>query len=159
MQLSEPARYGLFEVLAMSTIRTILHPTDFSPHSEAAFQVAYALAREQGARLIALHVAVPPVVMYDEKGALLPKTKDYREVAKETLATLLAPGIKLEQRIEEGEVGVAILRTADEIKADFIVMGTQGRTGLDRLLIGSVASDVLRKASCPVVTVRVPRHK
>lgn len=136
---------------------TILHATDFSSHSDLAFQVACSLAQSKASRLVVLHVANPPVVIYDEKGALLPKT-DCRKLAREQIAGLTANvTIPVENRIEEGEVSSAILRIADEINADFIVMGSQGLTGLDRLLIGSVAEDVLRKASCPVVTVKVPK--
>jgi nucleotide-binding universal stress UspA family protein len=57
-------------------------------------------------------------------------------------------------QVEEGEVSAAILRIANDVKSDLIVLGTQGRTALDRLLIGSVAEVVLRKALCPVLTVR-----
>jgi nucleotide-binding universal stress UspA family protein len=62
----------------------------------------------------------------------------------------------VEHRLEEGEPAAQILRVAKETKAGLIVMGTHGRTGLERILLGSVAEKVLRKAVCPVLTVRIP---
>jgi nucleotide-binding universal stress UspA family protein len=99
------------------------------------------------------------VVLYDKKGALLPKT-DYRGAARQQLDDLISDlAFPVESRLEEGEVVSGILRGATEVIADLILMGTQGRTGLDRLLIGSVAAEVLRNASCPVALVRFPRAK
>jgi nucleotide-binding universal stress UspA family protein len=140
-------------------LRTILHPTDFSPHSKLAFELGCSLAKSNGARLVVLHVANPPVVIYDEKGALLPKV-DYRAAARQQLASLTSDThLPVDCRVEEGEVVSAILRIADEISADLILMGSHGRTGLDRLLIGSVAEGVLRKAPCPVVLIKFPKAK
>jgi nucleotide-binding universal stress UspA family protein len=64
----------------------------------------------------------------------------------------------VETRLSQGEAAAEILRTADEIGADLIVMGTHGRTGLSRLLIGNVAESVLPKADCPVMVVKAPEH-
>lgn len=141
-------------------IETILHPTDFSVCSQLAFQLACSLAREQAARLILLHVAVPPVVIYNEQGELLPPPEDYRGSAEEQLFKLQPhdPKIRAEYRMEEGQVASTIIRVAEEVKADLIVMGTLGRTGLDRWLIGSVARSVIRKAHCPVLTVKAPQE-
>jgi universal stress protein A len=140
----------------MYPARVILHPTDFSEHSEAAFQLACNLARDHGACLVVLHVAQPGVVLSDAHGARTRRPRDYREAAREKLAALHPPdpAVRVEHRIGEGEASSEILRVAEETKADLIVMGTQGRTGLQRFLIGSVAEDVLRRASCPVLTVR-----
>lgn len=140
----------------MLPVQTILHPTDFSIHSDLALQVACSLARDHGARLVVLHVAHRPVVMYDEKGSLLPQPKDYREAATKSLAMLRATDTRIciEPRVEEGETSATILRLAQEIKADLIVLGTHGRRGLDRLVIGSIAEDVLRKAPCSVLAVK-----
>jgi nucleotide-binding universal stress UspA family protein len=62
----------------------------------------------------------------------------------------------VERRLEEGLAVTEVLRVAQEVNADLIVMGTHGRTGLARLLMGSVAEQVLRKALCPVLTVKTP---
>jgi nucleotide-binding universal stress UspA family protein len=142
----------------MIPIRTILHPTDFSEHSDYAFQVSCSLARVCGARLIVLHVAQPPVVIYDDAGRLLPQPADFRQAAREKLAALRAreATMAIECRVAEGEASAAIVHTAEAVHADLIVMGTHGRRGLDRLVIGSVAADVLGKAPCPVLIVKLP---
>jgi universal stress protein A len=144
----------------METYRTILCPTDFSPPAEFALQMAAALARDHGARLVLLHVS-PPVVVYP--GAAFPATspEDYFEMLVETIRRLEArepgPGkLRVDPRVVAGNAGPEILRLADELNADLIVMGTYGRTGLRRLLMGSVAEEVLREAKCPVVTVKAP---
>src|SRR5262249_27158268 len=66
--------------------------------------------------------------------------------------------VKVEHRLVEGFAAEGILNAAKEAKADIIVMGTHGRTGFNRLLMGSVAEEVLRKATCPVLTVKPPSH-
>ncbi len=133
----------------MLSIQTILHPTDFSEHSGYAFQLACSLARDRGARLIVLHVM--PVALVQEK-------RFYREEMAGELNRLGAPDarVRVEHRLEEGDAATQILRVAQEIGCDLIVMGTHGRTGLGRLLMGSVAEQILRMASCPVLTVRAP---
>jgi nucleotide-binding universal stress UspA family protein len=88
----------------------------------------------------------------------LPHLVDYREAAMRELAKLPLPGdaVRVEHRLGGGEAAAEILRVARESGADLIVMGTQGRTGLSRVLIGSVAEDVLRKAPCQVLTIKQP---
>lgn len=133
----------------MLSVQTILHPTDFSKRSGYAFQLACSLARDQGARLIILHIM--PVPLVQEKQL-------YREEMAGELSQLSAPDtqVRMEHRLEEGDAATQILRVAQETGCDLIVMGTHGRTGLGRLVMGSVAEEVLRLASCPVLTVRAP---
>ncbi len=133
----------------MLSIQTILHPTDFSERSGYAWQLACSLARDQGACLIVLHVM--PVPLVQEK-------RFYREEMTEELNRLRAPDaqIRVQHRLEEGDAATEILRVAQETGCDLIVLGTHGRTGLGRLLMGSVAEQVVRSASCPVLTVRAP---
>jgi nucleotide-binding universal stress UspA family protein len=142
---------------AMLHIKTILHPTDFSANSEPAFRLACSLARDYGARLIVLHVAAPPVVFYTPEMFPAP-VEDTRESVRERLLLMKprSPETPVEHRLSEGEAPGEILRAARETKCDVIVMGTHGRTGLGRLLLGSVAEQVLRRAPCPVVTVKKP---
>jgi nucleotide-binding universal stress UspA family protein len=64
--------------------------------------------------------------------------------------------LPVERRLEEGDPVTQILGIAEEESCDLIVMGTQGRTGLGRILMGSVAEQVMRKATCPVLTVKMP---
>jgi len=141
----------------MLPIHTILHPTDFSDRSGNAFQLACALTRDYGARLVVLHVSVPPTIVYGQ-GILPPDPEILRQEAKEQLDRLQAPqaDARAERRLEEGDPATEVLRLAREIGANLIVMGTHGRTGLGRLLMGSVAEQVVRKATCPVLTVTTP---
>jgi nucleotide-binding universal stress UspA family protein len=142
----------------MGPIRTILHPTDFSERSGYAFQLACALARDYGARLIVLHVAEPPVIPYGGVMTPPPPPRDSWRALEEQLHRIQAPEptVHVEHRLEEGGPVAEILRVARETTADLIVMGTHGRTGLGRLLMGSVAEQVVRKAPCPVLTVKTP---
>jgi nucleotide-binding universal stress UspA family protein len=139
-------------------IRTILHPTDFSARSEWAFQAAHSLARDHGARLVVLYVRAPTVVAYGELGPIVPDPIRTPEDMKDNLSALrtLDPRVAVEYRLGEGEPAAEILRLASELKANLIVMGTHGRTGLGRLLMGSVAEVVLRRAPCPVLTLKAP---
>jgi nucleotide-binding universal stress UspA family protein len=140
----------------MLALRTVLHPTDFSERSEAAFHLACSLARDHGARLIVLHVIPPPVSHAEAVARQEPRS--YREQRWNDLYRLQAPGsgIDLERRLADGDPAAEILRVAEEAPCDLIVVGTHGRTGLGRLLTGSVAEQVLRRAACPVLTVRMP---
>jgi nucleotide-binding universal stress UspA family protein len=134
----------------MVPLQTILHPTDFSERSGYALQMACSLARDHGARLVVLHVM--PVPLVQEK-------RLYREEMAEELNRLGgAPDarVQVERRLEEGDPATQILHVAQEIGCDLIVLGSHGRTGLDRLLMGSVAEQVLRRASFPVLTVKAP---
>jgi nucleotide-binding universal stress UspA family protein len=114
------------------------------------------LARDHGSRLIVLYVVPPPVV----HGELVAwqQGDGYDEDLRENLRQLKPPdpSVRVEYRLEEGEMATEILRVAQETKSDLIVLGTHGRTGLGRLLMGSVAEQVLRKASCPVLTIKAP---
>lgn len=141
----------------MLPIHTILHPTDFSVGSNYALRLACAVARDSHARLILLHVFTPPPIINGE--ALLPPDPDVikAELRSQLQALTLETGdLPVECRLDEGYPGSDIPRVARETKADLIVIGTHGRTGLNRLLMGSVAEQVVRKAMCPVLTVKPP---
>jgi nucleotide-binding universal stress UspA family protein len=140
----------------MLPIRTILHPTDFSDRSDYAFRLACSLSRDYDARLVILHVASPPVTVVGDAMWVGPIEPNFTEL-KDKLLRLKGPDPKrVERRLEEGDPAAEILRVARESKCDLIVMGTHGRRGLGRLLMGSVAEQVVRKAPCPVVTVKAP---
>jgi nucleotide-binding universal stress UspA family protein len=145
----------------MLPLRTILHPTDFSERSVNAFEVACSLARDSGARLIVLHVLERPVIAYTGV-AMAPPAPGPSEEERTALLKRLnqvqppAPAVAVEHRLEQGDPATGILQVAQEAGCDLIVMGTHGRTGLGRLLLGSVAEQVLRKAPCPVLTVKTP---
>jgi nucleotide-binding universal stress UspA family protein len=141
----------------MLPVQTILHPTDFSEHSRPALELAFALARDYGARLVVLHAVAAPVVIYRE-AVVAPSPDELRAAAWDQLEGLEVPGAgaRVERRLGDGDAPAEILRAAQQLKADLIVMGTHGRTGLGRLLMGSVAEQVVRRAPCPVLTVRTP---
>ncbi len=158
------AREKTTEIKADGTIlwpvRTILHPTDFSESSRQAFRLACSLARDHGARLIALHVTSVPDLAYTGYGApgSPPSEDEYLAAVKKDMEGLQPPerGLAMERRTEEGNPPATIIRAAAEAGADLIVMGTHGRTGLRHLLMGSIAEQVVRKAGCAVLTLRTP---
>jgi len=144
---------------AMLLLRTILHPTDFSPAAEEAFQLAGSLARDHGARLVVFHVNPPVPAGELPVASELEDAEEYNERLWEEFHRLerLDPRfreLRMECKFINGDPAWEILRLAEEIDCDLIVMGTHGRTGLARLLMGSVAEKVLRKAPCPVLTMK-----
>jgi nucleotide-binding universal stress UspA family protein len=145
----------------MLPIQTILHPTDFSEHSNYALRLACSLAKDYRSRLIALHVLVRPVIAYGE-GVIPPDPETLYDDAWKRLNDLQVPDRDhaVDRRLSEAaDAAEEIVRFAREVNADLIVMGTHGRTGIGRLLMGSVAEHVLRGAECPVLTVRTPFHE
>jgi nucleotide-binding universal stress UspA family protein len=144
----------------MLPIHTILHPTDFSPQSTYAFHLAHALARDYGARLILAHVREPqPFGAYGEFGAMPMEPIETREEMEARLNAMTIPGttVAVEHCLVDGVAADQIVHLAQNNRCDLIVMGTHGRTGLGRLLMGSVAEKVVRKAPCPVLTVKTPQ--
>lgn len=140
----------------MLKIHAILHPTDFSEQSESAFRLACALARDHKAKLLLLHVIEPPPIAAAEGVMVFPLEEDSQ--AKERLEAIRPadPMLRVQHLSVEGHAAEEIVRVAQAQKCDCIVLGTHGRTGLSRLLMGSVAEEVIRKAPCPVVTVKNP---
>jgi nucleotide-binding universal stress UspA family protein len=138
-------------------MQVIVHPTDFSRAAEAALEVARALARDHGARLIVLHV-VPLDPYLDGKLAAEIDIRDYQRSLDLLRKRLDGPDLKhrVETRLVRGFEAEEILREAQDFAADLIVMGTHGRTGLRRLLMGNTAQSVLPKASCPMLVVKAP---
>lgn len=139
----------------MVPMQVILHPTDFSEASRPAYRLACSLAKEHDAQLIILHVVAPSAIAYGDAMTEMVRAGS-REEIKHMFQRLHAPAptVPVEHVIEEGDPVATILRVAKEKKVEQIVMGTHGRTGLNRLLMGSVAENVLRHAECPVVIVR-----
>ena len=128
--------------------RRILAGTDFSEASRHALERAADLARGVGAEVhlvhvLALHDADPAVASDSLMSAVPPEVEDV--VVDRQVVRALRP-----------ELG--LLRAAREVEADLIVLGTHGRTGLQHIILGSVASRVVQLASCPVLTVRQPGH-
>jgi len=139
----------------MIPFKTILFATDFSPASQKAFEFAAAIARDYKARVIVIHVLEPVNMGFSEFAAYIGPEED-REQALELLRTTKAasPSIATEYRLLDGDPASVIVETAEETAADLIVMGTHGRSGLTRFVMGSVAEHVLRRSPCPVMTIR-----
>lgn len=138
----------------MLRLQKILVPTDFSEDSHRAMHVAQSLARDHGAILI-LAAAVPPppitesLLPASEYPGLIAATRRDLDAVAETVTDL-----PVETHVMGGEPGPAIVAIANDCEADLIVMGTHGRSGINRMLIGSVAEYVLRYARCPVLTMK-----
>lgn len=133
----------------------ILFPTDFSTQAQTALEMATSLARDRGAKLLIVHVEEPPLAygggeMY--YGIEEPDREELKRMLAEVLPT--DPEVGYEHRLMIGTPGGAIVHLAEKEGVDMIVMPTHGRTGLLRLLMGSVAEEVVRKAKCPVLTVK-----
>jgi nucleotide-binding universal stress UspA family protein len=144
----------------MLSIQTILHPTDFSRSSEQAFRLACALARDHAARLIVLHIARGPGANTAQGGVPLSADEYWDEVGAR-LHDLQPrdPQLQIEHCLALGnDPATKILQVARQTRADLIVMGTEGRTGLKRVLRGSVAERVMHEAPCPVLTAHDESH-
>jgi nucleotide-binding universal stress UspA family protein len=144
----------------MLHFNAILHPTDFSEHSKYAFRLAGSLARDHEARLIVLHAVLslgPELVSYGEAVSEL-QPESYRKKLWDELCSLRLPDpdVDIEYLLVEGDPAEEIIRATQQSGAELIVMATHGRTGLERLLMGSVAEQVMRKSHCPVLVVRAP---
>jgi nucleotide-binding universal stress UspA family protein/uncharacterized protein (DUF2267 family) len=140
----------------MLPIRTILHPTDFSECSRHACEFAASLARDYHARLVLLHVLEPPIRSPEIAAFAVGEGSILREHAEENLVRLATEykDLHCEHRIADGFAATGIIHVAEETRPDLIVLGTHGRTGLVRLLMGSVADEVIRRAPCPVVALK-----
>jgi nucleotide-binding universal stress UspA family protein len=146
----------------MSRLRRILHATDFSPASRAGFVRAMAMAKADRAQLVLVHVLTPQAALA-VNGYISPRIYDDLEAAAEKFgqthlndlrAKARKGGVRSKTLLLHGLADQQIIRAARSAKADLIVIGTHGRTGLARLFLGSVASRVLVGARCPVLTVR-----
>jgi nucleotide-binding universal stress UspA family protein len=137
---------------------TILCPTDFSAHSVLALEHAAIYARAAEATVVIVHVEDVDDASAGEGMLHSGVRPEGSEALRRRLeAVVPGEGLACEYRLVAGRPAAEILRVAEEENVDRIVMGTHGRTGVRRMLLGSVAEQVLRKAKCTVVTVRGPR--
>lgn len=146
----------------MTRFKRILHPSDFSRASAGAFAKAMQLARDNRAELLLLHVLGLPVAVVED-GYVSPSLYEQIETSRRTgakrqldklVARAKKGGVRARGLLIEGTPYDRIARVARTHRADLIVIGTHGRTGLAKLLMGSVATRVLSTAHCPVLTVR-----
>ena len=140
-------------------VTKILCPVDFSDLSNAAIEYASTLAKESDALLILLHVEAHPLA-YGTSFAGYGRTKEETEENTRRLHQIRpsAPDVAYEHWIFSGDPAETIVKLAKDEEIDLIVIGTHGRGGLTRLLMGSVAEVVVRKAHCPVLAVKQPEN-
>jgi nucleotide-binding universal stress UspA family protein len=130
----------------MLRVRTILYPTDFSSYSNQAYLHAVALAETHRASLTIVYVAGP-----EQIGDHIHWRGQLEQIRPAN------PKIPVSHVFLEGDPATEIVGYARDARLDLIVMGTHGRTGLDRILLGSVAEKVLRDAPCSVLVVKLPK--
>jgi nucleotide-binding universal stress UspA family protein len=135
--------------------KTILFPTDFSTASDAALEHAAALAKSSNARLLIVHVEEPPLAYGG--GELyygLPEPDSERILKMLEDVRPKDPAVPFTHRLTMGDPAGEIVRIATEEQVEMIVLGTHGRTGMVRFLMGSVAEAIVRRAPCPVLVYR-----
>lgn len=148
--------------------KKILFCTDFSENSHYAFTYALNLAKTYKTKLLILHVTPEPV--HPEQLSIylpperleelkLSQKKELNEQLQKNYLDKMERFKDYQVMIKTGEPFIEIIRTSKKEKADLIVMGTHGRTGLDHILFGSTAEKVVRKSTSPVLTVRLPGKK
>ena len=137
--------------------KRILCPLDFSENSQVALGYASSLAKEAGAKLFLVHVD-DSQVPYDAGFAAYVAPPNNREALMEQLMVIkpTLDDVAYEHQLLLGHPADAIVDFATEHRIDLIVMGTHGRTGVARLVMGSIAEAVVRRAECPVLTVKHP---
>jgi nucleotide-binding universal stress UspA family protein len=151
----------------MIDLHRILVPTDFSKSSANALTYGSAFADKFGAELYLLHVVqdlalfVPEAIMLAPP--MVPPVEQFVAAARAALdravRDLATANVRIIPEVAEGTAFEEIIRFAREKNIDLIVMGTHGHTGLKHLFLGSVAEKVVRRAPCPVLTVRHPEHE
>jgi nucleotide-binding universal stress UspA family protein len=145
----------------MTTTRRIIHPTDFSEAAEPAFRYALDAAKRDDAELVLVHVLEPISDFADEVYIL--RAEKLREAARDSarwhfeklVESAKDAGVRVSPLLLEGSPAEEIASAASTTGAHLIVMGTHGRTGLSRLVLGSVAQHVIALAGCPVVVVKL----
>jgi len=140
---------------ARIVLKNILFATDFSPAAEAALRYAVGLAKQYGAKVHGLHVrfsATYPIVGPEAMPQVLEAAEEQAKFEAKQLHEMLAT-VPHEVTVTEGDLWPTLSEIVDQRKPDLIVMGTHGRTGMSRALLGSVAEETFRKSSCPVLTV------
>lgn len=149
----------------MTQIRRILFPTDFSERADAAWEYAQTVATAFNAEIHLLHVMQEPVTMLPESALAvappavnMPELIEAAEQGLERISRSTQSQVT-KRSVVSGPPAEEIVRYARDAKVDLIVLGTHGRTGLAHVLLGSVAEKIVRKAPCPVLTVRPHGHE
>lgn len=139
--------------------KIILAPTDFSPCAKQAVQYGLKLAKQLDARIYLMHAWTLPYSRWDEEQEFPHDVPPQLAAAARAeldarLAEMRGELPQVESLFYAGEPTESILRAAEDISADIIVIGTHGRSGLPRMIEGSVTEAVMRRAPCPVLAIR-----
>jgi nucleotide-binding universal stress UspA family protein len=147
-------------------LRKLLVPTDFSESARHALTYGVSFAREYGAELTLLHVVENLTVGYASDLFPVPMAEVFQEIsgyAKAELAKLAEVArekqVSVVEEVVQGKPSAEIIRFAQEQAIDMIVLGTHGKGMLDQALFGSTTERVVRRAPCPVLTVRLAEHE
>src|SRR3954452_12882694 len=147
----------------MIDLKRILVPTDFSKHSQTALVYGVAFAQKFGAQLHLLHIVQDLALFFPDTVTVVPPTDQLTEAVEAALQRVLRENhleaMGVQTAVRSGSPFHEIAQYARDEDVDLIIMGTHGRGGLMHLLMGSVAEKVVRKAPCPVLTVRDPEHE
>lgn len=142
----------------MITIKSILCPVDFSDASKNAYRYAFEFAKSMGSKMILLNVIEPRPIAADMSLNYIPLEEDLAAAAREDFAPLVsdaqAKGIDVSADVMIGMPAETILQQIADLDVSLLIMGSHGKTGLSRLLMGSVAEAVVRKAQIPVLIVK-----
>ena len=146
----------------MMKLNKVLFPTDFSVHSQKALTYAKEIAKLYGSKLQLLHVieeTVHPAFYVTGKTSIFELVPDIRiksiQAMEKQLDETEGPWISSSIDVVEGRAAMEIIKFADNRDSDLIVIATHGLTGIEHMLIGSIAEKVVRQAQCPVFTVKV----
>ena len=140
---------------ARIALKNILFATDFSPAAEAALPYAIGLAKQYGAKVHGLHVRFPatyPIVGPEALPVVIEAAEEQARFEAKQLHEMLG-SVPHDVTVTEGDLWPVLNEMVEKQKVDLIVMGTHGRTGVRRALLGSAAEETFRKAACPVLTV------
>jgi len=147
-------------------LKRVLVPTDFSESAHHALTYGTSFAREYKAHLVLLHVVENLTVGYASDLFPVPMAEVFQEIsgyARAELAKLAVQvrekGVEVEDQVVQGKPSAEIVRFAEENAIDMIVLGTHGKGMLDQALFGSTTERVVRRAPCPVLTVRLTEHE
>ncbi|HEY8234366.1 MAG TPA: universal stress protein [Vicinamibacteria bacterium] len=150
----------------MIKLKKVLVPTDFSDSARHAFAYGVSFASEYKAELVLLHVVENLTVGYASDLFPVPMAEVFQEIsgyARAELAKLAEEarkrGVAVSELVAQGKPSAEIIRHAAENAVDMIVLGTHGKGMLDQALFGSTTERVVRRAPCPVLTVRNPEHE
>jgi nucleotide-binding universal stress UspA family protein len=143
--------------LPLVSLRNILVPTDFSPCSGVALHCAASLARQAKSTIFVTHV-IPwepllPIPMDAAPAYALPAEKNPQFRLKQSISTPEMAGLEADSMLLQGDLWPALEKIIEDHDVDLVVVGTHGREGLKKLVLGSVAEEVFRRAACPVMTV------